>query len=245
MEKKICPICGKEFIPHPQIGREQLTCSRSCGAILRFRKHPPYNKGKRRPPLIKTCEWCGQAFQASKKTRRFCSLSCASKAHATPDQIAKAVAAQDRPSVRQHRSERLRRSNPMSNPDARRKMIAKLTGRAFSGQRGGNGQITTQQRTLADALGWPTEISIKTGKREWSHATVDIANQGLKIAIEVDGASHLSKKQQNRDAKKQLMLESLGWCVMRFWNSEIENNLPQVVARIQAQCNLRSSRLSP
>ena len=72
-----------------------------------------------------------------------------------------------------------------------------------------------------------------------------LTEQDLALLDEVDGASHKSKKQRNRDAKKQLMLESLGWCVIRFWNSKIENNLPQVVARIQARCDLKSSRLSP
>jgi very-short-patch-repair endonuclease len=52
-----------------------------------------------------------------------------------------------------------------------------------------------------------------------SHYKIDIAEPKQKIAIEVDGNSHHSRKAL--DTKKDAKLRSLGWIVLRFWNRDI------------------------
>ena len=61
---------------------------------------------------------------------------------------------------------------------------------------------------------------------------VDIGNIEHKLAIEVDGGSHRGRGRKALDAKKQAVLEFLGWSVLRFWNEEILKDLPDAVARV-------------
>lgn len=58
---------------------------------------------------------------------------------------------------------------------------------------------------------------------------MDLAHPASMVAIEIDGGSHLSVKQKNRDRKKVEMLTTLGWLVLRFWNSQIESEIASVV----------------
>jgi hypothetical protein len=118
------------------------------------------------------------------------------------------------------------------DPDVRARMAATLRGRTFSGRRGGNGQLTREQETLATALGWPMEYGIPTGVPGWPCARVDLTHPALLIAIEVDGASHHTRKQRNRDRRKEGMLTAAGWIVLRFWNAEVASALDRVVAGV-------------
>jgi very-short-patch-repair endonuclease len=51
------------------------------------------------------------------------------------------------------------------------------------------------------------------------HYIVDLACRSLRIAIELDGGQHA--EQETQDAKRSAYLESLGWIVLRFWNSDV------------------------
>lgn len=48
---------------------------------------------------------------------------------------------------------------------------------------------------------------------------VDLACREAKLAIELDGSQHLD--QQQYDKKRTAYLESMGWRVIRLWNSEV------------------------
>jgi very-short-patch-repair endonuclease len=48
---------------------------------------------------------------------------------------------------------------------------------------------------------------------------------GKTIAIEVDGGYHNDKSQQEKDNKRDHLLEKCGWAVVRLTNDEVENNL--------------------
>ncbi|MDO8691635.1 MAG: DUF559 domain-containing protein [Dehalococcoidia bacterium] len=117
----------------------------------------------------------------------------------------------------------------MSDPEVRLRVSAKLKGRPFPVARGGNGRGPTEpQRLLAAALGWKMEVAVgipletrRTFSTRGSNYKVDIGNSILKIAVEVDGASHFTKKIQATDARKTAILASLGWRVLRFSNQEI------------------------
>jgi hypothetical protein len=139
----------------------------------------------------------------------------------------------------------MRRSNPMSNPATLEKMRASMKGRPFV-QRGGNGQLTKQQRILAERLGLPTELPVPT--RDVRHMfggiptayKVDLADPATKTAIEVDGKTHRLPKRRAQDEKKDAVLRALGWSVLRFWNQEIDENLDSVCQQIRECITSRS-----
>ena len=137
---------------------------------------------------------------------------------------------------KQFGSARMKEKNPMHSIEVveRMKTRKRVNGtlNVWKGERGGNGKITTQQEKLAIALGWDVEVSIPTitlpyrvEEKLAKSYKVDIGNQVLKIAVEVDGAGHNTKRIQILDKKKEKALRDLGWLVLRFTNQEIDSNL--------------------
>ena len=55
----------------------------------------------------------------------------------------------------------------------------------------------------------------------------------LKLAIEVDGQIHKHEEQIKYDQERTKILQEFGISVMRFWNSEVLNDLPSVINRIR------------
>jgi very-short-patch-repair endonuclease len=51
---------------------------------------------------------------------------------------------------------------------------------------------------------------------------LDLACREVKLAVELDGSQHLAAAPE--DAARTTYLESLGWHVLRFWNSEVADN---------------------
>jgi len=193
----------------------------------------------------KPCEWCGQMFAKKSATAhriaRFCGRSCSAKWRMRqPEHLAKVhnpeVAAKRGASrsawlrsgspAAELELERIRNLNPMSDPTVRDKVSRRL--KAMNHQpsvRGGNGQgMTEPQAMLKEILGdsWRVEHSVSLGKLTPGYPThykLDLANADLKVGIELDGASHYSRKALDR--KKDEKLASLGWTVLRFWNQQI------------------------
>jgi endogenous inhibitor of DNA gyrase (YacG/DUF329 family) len=65
-----CPHCGKDF-PQRPVGPKQTFCSRSCGALHRYRERTEERH----------CEQCGKPFRArvaslSKGFGKFCEMAC-------------------------------------------------------------------------------------------------------------------------------------------------------------------------
>jgi Protein of unknown function (DUF559) len=107
--------------------------------------------------------------------------------------------------------------------------------------RGGNGKLTKQQIALAGATGLPMEFSIGipghiSGQFEClpRNYKVDLACPSAKVAIEVDGDSHKSKRWKFLDRRKEAILSALGWSVLRFWNMEVDQNLQAVADKINS-----------
>jgi very-short-patch-repair endonuclease len=132
-------------------------------------------------------------------------------------------------------------NNPMKNPETVQKMKDKAIGRTFL-SRGGNGKMTVPQLKLWVALELPKEsleFAINTAMvRKMficvpNHYKVDIGIETLKLAIEVDGATHNTKKWKFLDARKTEILNALGWKVLRFKNQQIMENLEQVLMDIK------------
>src|SRR6185436_10700947 len=111
-------------------------------------------------------------------------------------------------------SERMKANNPMRNPETRHKMIASNKGRTFLA-RGGNGQLTMQQKALRDATGLPVEFVITTGPVKHlfpslpNHYKVDLADPLRKLAIEIDGKTHKLKKWKFFDKRKTAVRDAL------------------------------------
>ena len=55
----------------------------------------------------------------------------------------------------------------------------------------------------------------------------------MKIAVEVDGSSHRTKKWRFLDARKTEVLEALGWRVLRFTNEDVLTNLGSITSKLK------------
>jgi hypothetical protein len=154
-------------------------------------------------------------------------------------------------SKRPEYSARMRENNPMKNSESVAKMRMSLSGRTFLA-RGGNGKLTTPQILLAESLKLPMEFAIPTAmvKDKFqslpNHYKVDIADPIAKVAIEVDGNSHKSKKWKFLDKRKTLVLNALGWSVLRFWNKEVLENQDAIALQVKAfiASKLRTTTIS-
>ena len=69
---------------------------------------------------------------------------------------------------------------------------------------------------------------------------LDFACREVKLAVEIDGSQHLGQVAQDRE--RTAFLESLGWRVIRFWNSDVTEN-PEGVA--EAIIHEVAARLQP
>ena len=125
----------------------------------------------------------------------------------------------------------------MSDPKNVEKVKRALKGRTFLA-RGGNGTLTRQQKKLCQALGLPKsamEYAIPTLKAKGHFPSlptaykVDLAIPEVKLAIEVDGKTHKTKKWKFLDQRKTEILNFLGWTVLRFWNKEVDQDLNKCV----------------
>jgi hypothetical protein len=91
--------------------------------------------------------------------------------------------------------------------------------------RGGNGQdLTPIQRRWwrkLEPLGWLREHPVKTKGHETAHRVptvykLDFALLEKKVGLELDGKCHRGRAQQEKDRKKDEVLQSLGWTVLRL-----------------------------
>jgi very-short-patch-repair endonuclease len=62
----------------------------------------------------------------------------------------------------------------------------------------------------------------------------DFACVKARLIVEVDGATHSTPRERLRDASRTGYLESQGWQVLRFWNTDIYENLQGVMDAIHA-----------
>jgi hypothetical protein len=95
-------------------------------------------------------------------------------------------------------------------------------------KRGGNGRLLPlAQLALLHALGegWEAEVVVPTKMRQLGIGyptcyKIDIANQQMMVAIEVDGGSHTTLKRRAQDKKKSEFLISQGWSIYRVSNEK-------------------------
>ena len=65
----------------------------------------------------------------------------------------------------------------------------------------------------------------------------DLSCRECKLVLEVDGESHLGR--EPRDARRTTYLQEQGWLVLRFWNTEIYDELDSVLEAIYQACVAR------
>jgi hypothetical protein len=238
--ERTCLCCGKTWRPKPKHRHHPFRfCGQRCYWTYR-RAHP-----KEIPTL--TCVVCQKQFQPatrkraleiiSQRERPFCSRECR-KMVRSPE-----CAAQMRRTNLRRRdkiSQRMRTRNPIWMPGVLEKVSRALKGRTFLA-RGGNGRLTVPQTHLAKATGLPTEYAIgipAEAKRYFQSPPtvykVDLAEPSVKLAIEVDGLSHRTRKWKFLDARKTSILNWLGWTVLRFTNAEVLSDLTGCQQKIQS-----------
>jgi very-short-patch-repair endonuclease len=74
---------------------------------------------------------------------------------------------------------------------------------------------------------------------------VDFACIEARLAVEVDGATHSTAEEIDYDQRRTCYLEREGWRVVRFWNSEIFQNLDGVVETIRGAAWEQQHWLNP
>ena len=189
------------------------------------------------------CLQCKTAFHLKNSQRErwargetdfFCGKSCSmTYRHAHHPTLKASIQAANRPRADQLR-EQLKGARALAaRPETRARMRATMIARGHRPtKRGGNGQgMSDAQTALQVALWqetgveWAAEHVIPTRQnRQSGYPTcykVDLADASLKVAVEVDGPSHSSSLGKARDQKKQALLESFGWRVLRFCNQEV------------------------
>ena len=57
----------------------------------------------------------------------------------------------------------------------------------------------------------------------------DFACAEVKLVIEVDGATHVTPSEIERDTRRTAFLQQEGWHVWRVWNNEVYENLEGVL----------------
>lgn len=62
---------------------------------------------------------------------------------------------------------------------------------------------------------------------------VDFYCHDKKLIIELDGGHHNQEINKALDKRRQMLLERVGYTVLRFWNNEIDNNLDGVLLTIK------------
>ncbi len=63
---------------------------------------------------------------------------------------------------------------------------------------------------------------------------VDFACVECRLIVEADGESHQSR--EDADARRSQLLEAAGWLVLRFWNTQVYDELEAVKEAIHAAC---------
>ncbi|MBR6099018.1 endonuclease domain-containing protein [bacterium] len=67
---------------------------------------------------------------------------------------------------------------------------------------------------------------------------VDFICREKKIIIEIDGGHHAELDNYIHDEVRTQLLESKGFKVVRFWNSEIDSNIDGVYERLMNECGI-------
>ena len=74
--------------------------------------------------------------------------------------------------------------------------------------------------------------------------TLDFYCPSLRLAVELDGGQHADQTKQT-DARRTRFLSGMNIAVIRYWNNDIFDNLPGVLADLVANIELRAREMTP
>jgi very-short-patch-repair endonuclease len=95
---------------------------------------------------------------------------------------------------------------------------------------------TPQERTLWRALKeLPIEGTHFRRQAPIGPYVVDFFCPAKRLIIELDGGHHNDDAVAERDSERQVWLEQEGYRVIRFWNSDVANDLNAVLERIYVE----------
>jgi len=220
----ICRWCNNK-LSHNQIyeflrGKTKgNSCSKSCSMmIMNYKTKELYDKAK-----TFKCKNCSLLFKNTKEHKIFtCSKKCTNELS----------------------SKRMTSNNPMSSKDTRIKVSNTLKKINHKPKiQGGNGRVATiHQLSMYNELSkidnsFVMELIEKTSPytKDFNspyHYKIDIASRFYKIAIEIDGSSHNSKKIKECDSRKEKLLSLKGWKVLRLSNFQIQKELTSCVKMV-------------
>jgi hypothetical protein len=226
-----CIVCGKATAVFAH-GNVRKTCSSVCLRQTRKAAQPP--------PTRPHCTQCGApaARSAGGGQKNYWRKTCGKKCRAASSSVVVSH------TNHVHASARMKRNNPMQWAHVRVKQKESLAAIGWKPPvRGGNGHdLPAPQQALADALGWPCQVIVKTGNGYLpAHYKLNIANEALGVAIEVDGQSHRALNVQRTDERKERFLSAHGWTVLRFKNEDVEADLPACVQAVMCAVTARCS----
>jgi very-short-patch-repair endonuclease len=102
-------------------------------------------------------------------------------------------------------------------------------------------RLFRKNMTKAEVLLWmqlkERKISGQRFLRQYSIASyiVDFYCPKVKLAIELDGQTHLTEEEIAYDKHRQQTIETLGIEFLRFWNDEVYDDLYNVLEKIKAK----------
>jgi very-short-patch-repair endonuclease len=73
-------------------------------------------------------------------------------------------------------------------------------------------------------------------------ARVDFAYPNDLVAIEYEGSGHFTEQQVIRDGRRYTRLADLGWCVFRYFTSDLYRHLVRIVSEIHRAITSSSDR---
>ncbi len=105
-------------------------------------------------------------------------------------------------------------------------------------------RFARKMRQAPTASEWKLWQAIRRNQIEGAHFrrqhpigpyVADFACLTLKLIIEVDGTSHLTAEQIEKDIRRTQFLNREGFKVIRFWNLDVLTNLGRVIERIDTE----------
>jgi len=173
------------------------------------------------------CKQCGSIFtNHQSRYRLYCGRSCARKAMWANLTKEETQEIRGRIGKKNQGKTAWNRGLPQT-PEVRAKLSAANKASGHQPRiRGGNGHVAPCEAMAREmlSLDWLMQYAIPTKQKRGSgypyHYKADFANLETKKILEIDGQVHGSRK--HLDAKKDELLESLGWSVYRVSNQKIQ-----------------------
>lgn len=237
-QKLTCPICGKTMYAY----KDQKYCSRECANSAR-------HGVKLRSVVLKECANCGKRFESQYPSQKFCSIRCSNEGKRYPskhnmsneghESLSSALKARwKNETFRDKAIKRMIVNNPSYDPKIIEKAHkTRLKNNSYRNNfKYGNGKISRYEQLIYDKLiplgfKYNYAISTKFARQKYPDDNFaynykpDFVNLEKKLCIEIDGSNHLLKNAQILDAKKEKCLAFLGYQVIRFTHSDIDEGV--------------------